>query len=89
MTCAVCGQEHTSVFCPPRKQKRNLVPRSTCEHPLPWERIGRCTYCSACMTRLYQGTPPKDEKGRDALLAFFRKITEQAIQIDGSADGAP
>lgn len=84
MTCADCGQEHASLFCPPRRVQRTYADQKTCTHPLPWEAIGRCTYCSACMNRLYQGTPPKDEEGREALLAFFRKISERAAQIDGS-----
>lgn len=80
MTCSDCGQEHTSLFCPPRRVQRTYADQNTCTHPLPWEAIGRCTYCSSCMGRLYNGTPPEDEKSRIAVLAFLR----HPAQIDGS-----
>lgn len=84
MTCADCGQEHASLFCPPRRVQRTYADQNTCTHPLPWEAIGRCTYCPNCMTRLYQGTPPKDEESRVAMVAFLRKIGVLPAQIDGS-----
>lgn len=86
--CHDCGQAHASLFCPPQRVQTTYADPNVCTHPLPWEAIGRCTYCSSCMSRLYQGTPPKDEESRTAMVGFLRKIGVLPAQNDGSADGA-
>jgi hypothetical protein len=75
MSCQQCGAEHTSLFCPPTKRAtRKMHDPATCDHPLPWEQIGRCVYCAACTDRLYQGIAAKSEADRIATLTFLRKL---------------
>lgn len=42
-----------------------------------WEEIGRCVYCAEHGDRLYQGSLPSDEDGKQALVDWMDKVLAQ------------
>ena len=51
-----------------------------------WERVSPCVYCKVCRVRLYQGTIPKNQEGKqeiaDALDGAIKAIMARKAQAE-------